>query len=372
MEFTANRKDLLSELSLFSGIVDQHPADLMSMFSNVCFLSSSGNCEMKASGGEIGLSSSLPAETSGDGKLSVPVVLLSEWLKHGAADEVTLTETERGWVQVRCGDHETQIPGRVGEAPSLESPPETSLCSISSSQLHEILKFGSHAVPGSGSAPQAATAGAQIEVTDQDVRIVSSDHSRLALASASVSSGSLDAGDRQMFGLGARTLSELMLLSRSTDCEVRFLEAGNHLFFEFGDRLLVSSKLAERLPDYEHVIPRECPVQVQVSRGKLLAAVQAALPFATGEYHRAKLNLSEESVAIEVASVRGEAQCVIEHARLEGQELSLHVNLGHVRDFARSMENEDVSLEFQTAETAYLLRPVGQGEEYLCVGMPLV
>ncbi len=374
MEFTANRKDLLAELTLFSGVVDHHPADPMSMFSNVCFFSVGGNCEMKASGGEIGLRSTLAAETSGDGMLSIPVGLLTEWLKHGNAEEVTLTDTKKNWVKGRCGDHETRIPGRIGDAPELESPPDTPLCSLSSSLLHNILRFGSHAVPGAGDAPQAATAGAQIEATDREVRIVSSDHSRLAYASVAVASSSCEADDRKMFGLGARTLAELSVLSRSSDCEFRFFESGNHLFFEFGERLLVSSKLAERLPDYEHVIPRDCPVHVRVNRTKLMSAVQAALPFATGDYNRAKLDLSEDKVVIEVASVRGEAQCVIEHARMEGKPLKLHVNLGHLRDFARTTDSGEVSLEFQTAETAFLLRPVGgsDSEEHLCVGMPLI
>ncbi len=374
MELTTTRSDLLEELGLFSGVVDNHPTDPMSMFSNVCFLASGGNCEMRASGGELGLRSTLAAQASGDGMLSIPVGLLTDWLKNSTADEVSLTETKENWVQGRCGDHKSRIPGRVGDAPDLESPPDTPLCSLGSSRLQNILRFGAHAVPGTGDAPAAATAGAQIEVTDQEVRIVSSDHSRLAYASVPVVSSSCEAGDRKMFGLGGRTLAELVVLARNRDCEFQFFEAGNHLFFEFGERLLVSSKLAERLPDYEHVIPKDCPVHVRVNREKMLKAVQSTLPFATGDYNRAKLNLSENKVSIEVASVRGEAQGEIEHAQMEGSALSLHVNLGHLRDFARNTESEDVSLEFQTAETAFLLRPVAgnDGEEFLCVGMPLI
>ncbi len=374
MEITANRKDLLAELNLFSGVVDHHPTDPMAIFSNVCFSSSGGNCEMKASGGEIGLRSTLAAEASGDGMLSIPVGTLTNSLKHGTADEVTLTDTERSWVLVKCGQGEIEIPGRVGEAPKLEEPPDTPLCAVSASRFQEILRFGSHAVPGAGDAPPASSAGAQIEVTGSEVRIVSSDHSRLAYASVPASSSSLEGEDRQLFGLGARTLSELAALCGSSDGEFRFSESGNHLFFEFGDRLLVSAKLAERLPDYEHVIPRDCPVRIQVKRQELLSAVGWALPWATGDYSRAKLTIDDDRLVVEVASVRGQGKRAIESVSREGESLSLHVNLGHLRDFARRTDSDEASLEFQTAETAFLLRPVaqGDGEEHLCVGMPLV
>lgn len=373
MEFTANREALLAELNLFAGVVENRPSDPMSVFSNVTFRPSGGGCELTASGGEIGLRSSIPAEVHGDGLLSVPVGLLARWLKEGRAESVSFEETEQNWVQVRCGGNDTRIPGRVGQPPALESAPETPLCTVGADTFSTLLRTGSYAFPASVDA-SVATAGAQIEVEGEAVRIVSSDHSRLAYSSATVGRQDGAPDGKQAFGLGMKAISELALLTRGGDAGMRFFEGENHLFLEFGPRLLVCAKLADRLPEYEHVIPRDCPVRVRASREGLLGAVQAALPFATGDFNRAKIDIGDEVVRIDVVSVRGEAVSSVEVMEASGTPLTLHVNLTHLRDFAKSFGCAAVSLEFNTPDTAFLLRPLDEdgGIEHFCVGMPLV
>ena len=373
MDFTTDREALLAELNLFAGVVENRPSDPLSMFSNVTFRPSKDGCELTASGGEIGLRSSIAAETSGDGLLSVPVSLLARWLKEGRDSKVSFHETDQNWIEVRCGGNDTRIPGRVGDPPELLRPPADALCTVPSETFANLLRSGSYAFPTAVDA-SVATAGAQIEVEGEHVRIVSSDHARLAYSSAALGDGAgAAAGDKQPFGLGMKAISELTLLARSGDSGMRFSEGENHLFFEFGHRLLVCAKLADRLPEYEHVIPRECSVLARTSREGLLAAVQAALPFSTGEFNRAKLDIGEDSIRIDVTSVRGEAISEVGVAEASGTPLTLHLNLVHLRDFAKSFDCEVVTLEFNAPDTAFILRPIHEddGIEHFCVGMPL-
>ncbi|MDE2660794.1 MAG: hypothetical protein OXI45_11365 [Acidobacteriota bacterium] len=373
MDFTTDREALLAELNLFAGVVENRPSDPLSMFSNVTFRPSENGCELTASGGEIGLRSSIAAETQGEGLLSVPVSLLARWLKEGRAEKVSFHETDQNWIQVRCGGNDTRIPGRVGDPPTLSDPPADPLCTVPSEMFATLLRSGSYAFPAAVDA-SVATAGAQIEVEGGSVRIVSSDHSRLAYSSASLGDGDGAADGKQAFGLGMKAISELTLLARSGDSGMRFFEGENHLFLEFGHRLLVCAKLADRLPEYEHVIPRDCPIRIRTSREGLLGAVQAALPFSTGDFNRAKLDIGEESIRIDVTSVRGEAISEVEVLEASGTPLTLHLNLVHLRDFAKSFDCEAVALEFNTPDTAFILRPVDEDDsiEHFCVGMPLV
>ena len=374
MDFTTDREALLAELNLFAGVVENRPSDPLSMFSNVTFRPSENGCELTASGGEIGLRSSIAAQTSGEGLLSVPVSLLARWLKEGRDEKVSFHETDQHWIQVRCGGNDTRIPGRVGDPPTLSEPPADALCAVPSETFATLLRSGSYAFPAAVDA-SVATAGAQIEVEGSSVRIVSSDHSRLAYSSATLGDGEGTAsGGKQAFGLGMKAISELTLLARSGDTSMRFFEGENHLFLEFGHRLLVCAKLADRLPEYEHVVPHDCPVRVRTSREGLLAAVQAALPFSTGDFNRAKLDIGGEFIRIDVTSVRGEAISEVEILEASGTPLTLHLNLVHLRDFAKSFDCGVVALEFNTPDTAFILRPVGEDDsiEHFCVGMPLV
>ena len=370
MQFTTDREALLAELNLFAGVVESRPSDPLSMFSNVTFRPVEGGCELAASGGEIGLKSNIAASVEGEGVISIPVDLLNRWLKEGRDPQVSFEQTEQNWIQVRCGGNDTRIPGRVGEAPTISEPPESPLCTASSETFATLLRAGVYAFPTAVDA-SVATAGAQIEVEGTDggdkVRIVSSDHSRLAYSSATLGDAHADpkasgsgesAPGKQEFGLGLKAISELRLLARTGDAAVRFYEGENHLFFEFGSRLLVCAKLADRLPDYAHVIPRDCPVRVRVSRPALLAAVQAAMPFSVGEFNRTKLDIGDESIRIEVESVKGEAVSDVGVQEASGTPLALHVNLVHLRDFAKSFDCDEVEMEFNTSETPFLLRPL--------------
>ena len=374
MDFTTDREALLAELNLFAGVVENRPSDPLSMFSNVTFRPSENGCELTASGGEIGLRSSIAAETTGQGLLSVPVSLLARWLKEGRAESVSFHETDQNWIQVQCGGNDTRIPGRVGEPPSLSELPAEPLCSVPPATFATLLRAGSYAFPAAVDA-SVATAGAQIEVEGASVRIVSSDHSRLAYSTATLGEADgVASGGKQAFGLGMKAISELQLLARSGDASMRFFAGENHLFLEFGHRLLVCAKLADRLPEYEHVIPRDCPVRVKTNRAGLLGAVQAALPFSTGDFNRAKLEIGDEFIRIDVTSVRGEAISEVEILEASGTPLTLHLNLVHLRDFAKSFDCGVVALEFNTPDTAFILRPVDEDDsiEHFCVGMPLV
>ena len=91
----------------------------------------------------------------------------------------------------------------------LSEPPEDPLCAVPSEMFATLLRSGSYAFPAAVDA-SVATAGAQIEVEGGSVRIVSSDHSRLAYSSATLGDGDGAApGGKQAFGLGMKAISEL-------------------------------------------------------------------------------------------------------------------------------------------------------------------
>lgn len=394
MKFTTNREDLLTELNIFAGVVQNRPSDPMSVFSNVTLRPSGDGCELTASGGETGLKSSIAGEVEGEGMLSVPVGLVTTWLTHGPDPRVTFEEAENNWVEGHCGGNDIRIPGRVGDPPELPASPDKPLCTVPADTLSTLLRTGSYAFPAAAD-DTVVNAGAQIEVEKDDLRIVSSDHSRLAYASATLGEGQGNSGERVVFGLAQKTIAQLQLLARAGDAPVRFYDGadlvealnppakppnlveagvGNHLFFDFGQQHVVCAKLADRLPEYEHVVPRDCPIRMQARRSALLSAAEAALTLASGDFHRGKLNIGDDQIRIEASSVRGEALSSVAVSDLSGTPLSLQVNLKHLRDFAKTFECEQVSLEFNTSETAFLLRPLdeGNGLENFCVGMPLI
>lgn len=376
MEFTTAREHLLDELNLFAGVVDRKPDDGLSVFSNVSFTPIESGCSLVASGGEIGQRSSIEADAGGEGSMSLPLDRLVRWLTASEGESVVFEETEENWIVAKCGGKTSRYPTRVGDPPEVALPPEQALGVLEADLLATLLRTGSYAFP-TGNDITVTNAGAQLELEGSQVRVVSSDHSRLAYSAAETAADSAE-GEKKLLSLSLKTISQLQTLARASDGAARVFERDNHLFFEMGKRLLVCSKLADRLPDYDHVIPRNCPIFVRANRDALLSGVRAALPFAAGEFNRARLEITDEQIQIDSSSVHGEETSLLPIEEARGGALTLNVNLVHFEDFAKSFDSEFATLEFQSPEKAFILRPSdGSGKDddrfdHFCVGMPLV
>ena len=53
----------------------------------------------------------------------------------------------------------------------------------------------------------------------------------------------------------------------------------NHLFFQLGERLLISRKLTGNFPDFERVLPKEHPHRVTLKREDIRAAIERVAQF---------------------------------------------------------------------------------------------
>ena len=81
--------------------------------------------------------------------------------------------------------------------------------------------------------------------------------------------------------LPRKAMLELQKLAGDADPDamVQFSGDENHLFFQLGDRLLLSRKLTGNFPDYERVLPKEQPHSVTLEREELRGAIERVAQF---------------------------------------------------------------------------------------------
>ncbi|MGH9664580.1 MAG: DNA polymerase III subunit beta, partial [Bryobacteraceae bacterium] len=81
--------------------------------------------------------------------------------------------------------------------------------------------------------------------------------------------------------LPRKAMGEILKLAQDAkdDAQVQFSGDENHLFFQLGDRLLLSRKLTGNFPDYERVLPKDHPLEVTVPRDELKAAIERVSQF---------------------------------------------------------------------------------------------
>src|SRR5207248_41205 len=139
--------------------------------------------------------------------------------------------------------------------------------------------------------------GALLLLGDKTLTMVATDGHRLAYVRRS---GGASNGHLSYRALVPRkAMGEIVKLADDAggESKVRFAGDDNHLFFEFGPRLLISRKLTGNFPDYERVLPQDNSNIAKLSKDEIKGAIERVAQFA-----------DERSRAIRVQFTAGEVK----------------------------------------------------------------
>src|SRR5207253_6855613 len=94
-----------------------------------------------------------------------------------------------------------------------------------------------------------------------------------------------------------KAMGEIVKLAEESGADAKVIFAGddNHLFFNFGQRLLITRKLTGNFPDYERVLPKDNIHIASLAKDELKGAIERVAQFA-----------DERSRAIRVQFTNGE------------------------------------------------------------------
>ena len=207
---------------------------------------------------ELGIRCSCPARVKKSGGGTIPARRLLDYVRLLPDADVQVKIQENHWASLVCGRSRTRIAGM-----SRESFPELP-------QMPALLAE----IPDRDSGVDDR----QDDLRHLDGRIAVYAERRLAGAAQGRSGDGGDrwasAGDGRELGrasghrrqriarcLPKKAMQELQKLAGDADpaAMVKFSGDDNHLFFQLGDRLLLSRKLTGNFPDYERVLPKEQP-----------------------------------------------------------------------------------------------------------------
>jgi DNA polymerase III subunit beta len=170
-------------------------------------------------------------------------------------------------------------------------------------------------------------------------------------------------------------MQELVKLSGDAEdgALLRFSGDDNHLFFEMGDRLLISRKLTGNFPDYERVLPKEHPHSVTLRKDELRSAIERVAQFADERSRAIRIKVGAGELRVHSsASETGESEETIP-AEYSGPAVDIGFNAQYMLDFLRAASEENVAFHFRDAQSAGEMRPAGGdgGGQYRYIIMPM-
>jgi len=365
MELVVRKTDLLRELQLFQGIVERK--NTIPILANVLLEANGTEVKMLATDLEVGLRSKCPATVSKSGSLTLPAKKLYEIVKALPETDVRIEE-DKGGVKVAADRFDSRMQTLPREDfPTLPDPAGTTT-PLPREALRQMISKTQFAITGEDT--RYFLNGALFVLRPDSMTLVATDGHRLALVT--VPRESKDAVDEIKAILPKKTLGELGRLLGEGEGDIGYERGENHLFFQVGDRMLISRMIDGQFPAYERVIPKGNDKHIEFERDRLTNAVKRVALLSNERSRAVKFQIEKGKVDVTSSSPEiGEATETLP-VDYNGTALQICFNAQYVLDFLAAVATDVVSLELKDEVSQAVMKPVGaEGYDYTYVIMPM-
>jgi DNA polymerase-3 subunit beta len=215
--------------------------------------------------------------------------------------------------------------------------------------------------------------GALMALTNDGMTMVATDGHRLAYVESRNESSGQGKNFRSL--VPKKAMQEILRLSEDAgpEAQIHFAGDDNHLFFEIGERLLITRKLTGNFPDYERVLPRDHSLEAKLNREEIRSAIERVAQFADERSRAIRVQFTDGEVRVYSSSVEtGESEESVP-SEYKGPNLEIGFNAQYLLDFLRAIPQDEVAFELKDQKSAGEMRPLGDGtnDKYRYVVMPM-
>jgi len=370
MEFTVSKNDLVRELGLSQGVVEKKTT--IPILSNVLIEAQGDRIILTATDLELGIRCSCPAKVKKEGAGTIPAKKLLDYTRLLPDVDLSLKFLENHWANITCGRSRTKIAGMSRESfPELPQMPEP-ISEIPVGLLASMISRTSFAISMEES--RFTLNGALLLLGSGGMTMVATDGHRLAYVESPMTANGGSLSDFRAL-IPKKVMGEIVKLAELSAPEAKLVFAGddNHLFFQFGERLLITRKLTGNFPDYERVLPKDNTNIAKLKKEEIRSAIERVAQFADERSRAIRVQFGQGEVKVFSSSVEtGESEESVP-GEYAGPDLEIGFNAQYLLDFLRAIQQDDVSFALKDQKSAGELRPGGEEskDHYRYVVMPM-
>jgi DNA polymerase-3 subunit beta len=368
MEIVVRKNDLLRELQLFQGIVERK--NTIPILANVLLDAKGEEVSFLATDLEVALRSKCAATVTKSGALTLPAKKFFEIVKSLPETDIRITE-DKGGVKIAADRFDSRMQTLPREDfPSLPESAAAPTATLPRAALKEMVAKTQFAITGEDT--RFFLNGAQFILKPDEMNLVATDGHRLALVSVTRNGKSKKDADDNKAILPKKTLGELARLMSEGDGDIVYERGENHLFFQVGDRLLISRMIDGQFPAYERVIPKGNDKRIEFERDRLTNAIKRVALLSNERSRAVKIQIENGKVDVTSSSPElGEAKETLP-VDYNGGSMQICFNAQYVLDFLAAVSTDVVSLELKDEVSQAVMKPVGaEGYDYTYVIMPM-
>lgn len=382
MKFSIKQESLKEELGFVQGITEKRST--LPVLSCI-LIESEGKNKVKITGTDLDttLITAVEAEVDEEGVACVSARKLFDIVRLLEPGKIYFSHTG-GRVEVESGRSNFKLLSYNEESfPEIPSPPSLDI-EIENYILSSFINLTSFAITQETS--RYVLTGAKFELRRGMLRMVTTDTHRLAFVESKAEGREFDVL------VPRKAINELAKLTREEGV-CRFGERENLLYFQAGERMMVTRKLMGTFPNYEMVIPKESLFVAEFDSVEIKNALRRVSLMADERSKAVKLTLSEGRLKVEAESSE-EGMAVEEiSASYSGETTTIGFNFQYLQDFLNAVSAEGaaavekeieadkvkvredstkVKFEFSDKNSQVVMKPSKEGNyRYLYVVMPL-
>ncbi|MEM6957042.1 MAG: DNA polymerase III subunit beta [Myxococcota bacterium] len=373
MEFVIRQRDFLRGLARTHAVADRKNS--MPILSNV-LLTADGNGRLRLSATDLylGVSAVVPAEITKGGSITVAARTLFDIVKAMPDGDIHWNEDGSASTLVQ-GKIRYTIPGLPGDDfPPLPNPGDADFAVVDAAQVAELIGLTSYSMSSDDTRPHLA--GTLFEGDGKVLRMVTTDGHRLSKAESKIDGEGMLNYSMLVPHKGVGELKRVLddaKGSKGADAppKVEIATVAGNAFFKRDD-VLLSVKLAdEQFPPYDKVIPQKQTKRVVALRARLLDALRRISLVASDKSGGVQLHLEEGFLRIQSQNPdvgEGAEEVEVDYA---GDSVSIGFNARYLLDALGALSHDEVALELNGELDPGVVRPVGDGTDYVGVIMPM-
>ena len=365
MKFSCSQNTLVKALNIVSKAVTSRTT-IPILKGILIKVDEEGFVTMSASDLDISIEEKFEVVEFEPGEIVIQAKLFGDIIRKLPSDIIYIEENE-GNLDIKCASSEFRIIGNPSyEFPTINIGETSDKISFDRELLKDMIKKTTFAASVDES--RGVITGVLVEMKEDSLNMVALDGFRMAVAREKMINGR-----EESIIIPARILNEVAKIISEADTEA------NDVDFFLSDKraifIIDNIKVVVRLLDGEYVrygdiLPKESQIRIVLNRTDLINAIERASLFAkVGKNNLIKLNMNENIMEITSKSEEGNVREEVMITK-EGKDLIIGFNSKYLIDSLKVIDDENISMLFNTPISPCLIRPL-EGNEYEYLVLPV-
>lgn len=366
MKLFCTQKDLDYALNIVNKAIS--PNNTLPVLNNILIKAEGKKLYFSATNLEIAINCSIDADVRGEGAITVPAKLITNYVSLLTDEKVELSVTEGVSLSINSSSSHTKIKCiSADEFPLIPKIEKEQEFVLNIDDFYQAVTETVFAASLNTSRP--VLSGVFVSVKDGNLKLVATDSYRLAEKKIKLGG---KVNDEFSCIVPARTMSELAkVINKADDKEVKVVVSKNQILFSVEGIELISRLIEGKFPDYEKIIPREKKTSFEVLVEDLSLVLKRVSLFARENNNSVKLSATNDgklTVSSEETKV-GEEKAEI-MIKMEGENNKISLNSQYLLDVLTYIGVDKVLFSMNDKTSPAVITPLGEAD-YVYIIMPL-